>query len=353
MMVSVETPPLVSVVIPAFNAEATLNEAVASVLAGTYDKVEIIIVDDSSTDGTAALAETLVRDHPHVRVHHQANMGLSTALNRGFALARGDYVARLDADDIWHPSKLAKQIEMALGEPQLAFIYSWARYIDEHGRVSSNGPRQEFPRHALRRGLYESLVGGGSSALIKRPAIIKAGGCDESFTAFEDLLLQLKISQSHPIGFVPEYLVGYRVRPGSLTSDPAKMLREWRRVRKQVKQEFPGVPDQVQAWAHARRCTGLAEAFAWRGHKLRSAALLLEAARFDPKWTFLFLRFRIGRRLRKTTLTPPVPHHPAFFDCNPGEVVAPAMEDDDPSLAKLVDSRNARLAALDTAANRS
>lgn len=292
--------PRVSVVVPAFNAEATLGETVRSALAGSFADFELIVIDDGSTDGTAAIAETLAAEDRRVRLHRRGrNGGLSAALNSGFALARGDYIARLDADDLWHPDKLARQMALADAEPDLAFIYCWARYIDIEGRALSDGPPQHFPRWALCRGLYESLVGGGSSALMKRSAVLEAGGCDEALRSWEDLLLQLEISARHSIGNVPDFLVGYRVRPNSLSADRAAMLAGWQAVRRRLRERFPQVPRKVHAWAYARRCLELAESFAWKGSYARCAALLLQALHHDPQRTTLFLAWRGKRRLMR------------------------------------------------------
>lgn len=345
--------PLVSVIIPAFNAEATLRKTAASALAGSFRNLELIVVNDGSTDGTAAIAEDLSRTHPRVRLHRQPNRGLSAALNSGFALARGDYVARLDADDLWHPTKLEKQVELAQREPELAFIYCWVRYIDERDRVVREAPPQRFPRRALCRGLYESLVGGGSSALMKRSAVAEAGGCEESFRSWEDLLLQLKISALHPIGHVPEYLVGYRVGAGSLTTDAPKMLRTWRQVRDRVKLLFPQVPRRVQNWAHTRRCAMFAESFAWRGEAGRCAGLMLEAMRHDPAWTSRFLAYRAARHLRRRfSGGAEEGSGPAFFECRPDERLRPSAYDSGAEgqlLRRLESRRERRLAALDEA----
>lgn len=314
--------PLVSVIIPAFNAAPTLAEAVRSVLDGNYRNIEVLIIDDGSTDETAQIAATLVRCDPRVGLHRRPNGGLSAALNSGFALTRGDYVARLDADDLWHPSKLSKQMVLAGDAPDAAFIYTFVRYIDADGRVAHDAPRQHFPTDALCRGLYESLVGGGSSAVMKRSAVAAAGGCDESLTSWEDLLLQLKISARFPVAFVPEYLVGYRIRPGSLTANPANMLRNWRLARQRIGAEFPAIPQLVHAWAHGKRCAHFAEAFAWRGERRRSAALLLEAIRHDPLWTTHWLAYRAERHLRRRfSPREEAGFGPSFLRCDPSEQV--------------------------------
>lgn len=338
--------PLVSVIVPAFNAEATLRETIASALAGSYRNIEVIVIDDGSTDSTGSISGELAAADPRVQVHRRANGGLSAALNSGFALARGDYVARLDADDLWHPAKLDRQMALALREPELAFIYCWVRYVDGHGRVLRDGPAQRFPRRALCRGLCESLVGGGSSALIRRSAIAEAGGCDESMKSFEDLWLQLKISERHPVGFEPGYLVGYRIRPGSLTTDTGKMLRIWRVMRKRLKRTFPQVPRYVHRWAHARRCMMSAEAFAWHGRFAASAALLAEALWHDPQWTGRCLGWRTGRNLGRRVLpAAEAAPGPAFLDCDPDEALC--ASETSLGIERLESGRARKLAALD------
>ena len=352
-MSSAGTMPLVSVLVPAFNAARTLRETLQSVLASTYSNLEVVVVDDGSVDGTAALVQALAGADPRVRLVQRANGGLSAALNTGFRGTSGDYIARLDADDLWHPSKLQKQMELAVREPELAFIYTWARYIDDQGRLRHDGPAQQFPPHALCRGMYESLVGGGSSALIKRSAIVEAGGWNEKLQSWMDLFLQLNINAKHPIGFVPEYLIGYRVSPGSLSSDPARMMRIWREVQQELKLRFPYVPRYVHRWAHARRCMMFAEGLAWRGRWEQSASLLLAAAGHDPRWTFEFLAFRNARRLKRRRFrTDDLGHPHHFLDCPPAEPLrrGPAEEErEGHSLHQLEAKRLEQLDALDRA----
>lgn len=344
--------PLVSVIVPAFNAELTLRKTAQSALGGCYTSIELILVDDGSTDFTAALAHEIARSDPRVRIISRPNGGLSAALNSGFAVANGEFIARLDADDVWHPHKLERQVQLALRDPDLAFVYSWVRYVDGEGRLVRDGPAQSFPRHALCRGYYESLVGGGSSALMKRSAVAEAGGCDESLRSWEDLLLQLTICSRHPIGFVPAYLVAYRLRPDSLTADIPQMLDGWRVVRRRIEAQFPQVPRRVHGWAHGKRCAMFAESFAWRRQYRTCASLLAEAMRYDPVRTSYFLKYRIARRLARHD-NPSAIHKPIinFADCDPDqpqrlEAYEPRLEGGD--LGKLEAKRTAELAKLDT-----
>lgn len=277
-------------------------------------------------------------------LHRQQNGGVAAALNSALALAQGEYVARLDADDVWYPAKLQRQVETARNNPDAALIYTWVRYIDADSRVHRDGPPQRFPPRALCRGIYESLVGGNSSALMRRDVVRELGGYDETLSSWEDLLLQLRISADHAIDHVPEYLVGYRVRPGSLSARPDNMLASWRKARQRIDELFPQVPKFVRDWAHGKRCAELAEGFAWRAEYRRSAGLLAEALRHDPRWTSQWLAFR-GRRLvtRRISKREPMPPGARFLDYDPRNEALPSHK----LLAALEDGRIAMLTKLD------
>jgi glycosyltransferase involved in cell wall biosynthesis len=332
---------LVSIVIPAFNAERTLEETAASALASSYPHIELIIVDDGSTDATAEIARSLAARDRRVRLVQRSNGGLPAALNTGFSEARADYVARLDADDVWHPDKLARQMALARRDPDAAFIYTFFRYIDEQGMVVRDGPAPRFPRRALARGIHETIIGTGSSVVLKRSAVAEVGGFNESWRTWEDLLMQLKVSARHPIAFVPEFLVGYRLRSDTLSQNMDEMASVWLQLDQHIRQLFPNVPRHVHDWGHARRCADIAESFAWRRQLGRSAQFLLKAARCDPAWTVRFLQFRISRHLKQRMAgRRPAPQPLRFADADPDKAM-----DVDPHGAPVVGGALARLEA--------
>ena len=316
--------PLVSVLIPAYNAQGTLRETVQSALAGTYPNVEIVIVDDGSTDGTTQIASTLSAD-PRVRVFRQSNRGLPGALNAALAAAQGDFVARLDADDLWHPTKLAKQIALARQKDAPDFIYTFYRYIDAEGRVLFDGPPQRFPPNALRRSIYETLIGTGSSMLMRRTTMEALGGFDETFRNSEDLLFQVKTAAKHRIGFAPEYLVGYRLHPRSLSQDASAMRDVWLDLRLRLKESYPHVPAKVHDWAHARRSMSMAEGFARNGRPKEALRLLWTALRHDPLWSSAFLTYRAGRWITRTRFQSPKARRP-FLDYDPTKPIDPVSD---------------------------
>jgi glycosyltransferase involved in cell wall biosynthesis len=301
--VSATERPLVSVLIPAFNAQATLCEAVRSVLVGTYENIEVVVIDDGSTDCTAKIAADLSAD-PRIRIVAQGNAGPAKALNAGLAVVRGEFVARLDADDVWHPTKLEKQLELALTGDAPDFIYTFYRYIDVEGRVLFDGPPQRFPKRAFRRSLYETLVGTGSSMLMRRRTLVELGGWDETHRNSEDFLLQLSAAAHRSFGFVPEYLVGYRLHPTSLSQDSEAMRDVWFDLQRRLRETFDDVPAKVYDWANARGYMSMAEGFARKGQVRQALRLFLSAVRADPAWSSAFLAHRAGKWVRGAKLQP-------------------------------------------------
>lgn len=223
-------PDAIDVVIPAYNAARYLEQAARSVLAQTLPPARLIIVDDGSTDGTAALMRRLAGQDARVRcVHLPANRGLPAARNAGIAASDAPLIAFLDADDLWHPEKLAQQAALLAAAPaRVGFVYCAHDCIDANGEPAPWAP---VARPALRGNLFKALLyrcyliaGSASAALIKRVYLDAAGPFDESLTHAEDLDLWLRLSRLCDADFCPEVLVSLRAHNQSLTRrpDPAR-----------------------------------------------------------------------------------------------------------------------------------
>lgn len=297
--------PLVSVVIPAFNAEATLRETLRSVAAQDYPRLEILIVDDGSTDSTARIAASFCAAEPRARLLRKANGGVASARNHAIAEARGEFVAPIDADDVWHPSKITRQVAAATAasEPP-GFVYCWFRDIDEAGRVWRDGPPLAVEGPALQRLAYSNFVGNGSAPLIPRRALLAVGGYDERLRRLgaegcEDTLLQFRLAQRHPVALVPEYLVGYRLTSGSMSGDPNRMSRSWRQARALLGSEA-GLSRRALGWNEGSRALLLAETRALRGEIGPALRLLGRALLRDPARTSLNLLLRAARLLGRS-----------------------------------------------------
>ena len=157
--------PRVTAVIPAHNMEEFLERAILSAVRQTYPELDIVVVDDGSTDGTRAIAERMGASHERIRVETIANSGVAAARNLGTELARSTYVAYLDGDDLWHPEKIEKQVA-ALAvhghDGEWAACYTLSRYADVGDRVLGNGPLVEARGDFFLKHLYRNHMGNGS-----------------------------------------------------------------------------------------------------------------------------------------------------------------------------------------------
>jgi glycosyltransferase involved in cell wall biosynthesis len=354
----VESRPLVSVIVPAYNAATTLERTLASALAQTYCTLELVVVDDGSTDTTREIAARFARADPRLRVVSKPNGGLASAWNRGVAETRGAWIAPLDGDDLWHPTKIEKQMGLALTAlSPPGFVYCFSRIVDADDVVLGDVRSFAAAGRALNRHVWRNFVGNGSACLFHRTAVEAAGGYDErrrvrGVDGSDDLILQLAIAGERDIACVPEYLVGYRLG-GGLTADSDRMRRAWENVKETLRAgDFPVAPSALR-WASGGRAFNYAEAAAWRGRWLQSAGHLLRAARLDPRGTAALLRWRLARKMR-AALAPATsqPRH-GFFDVDPKQpwrAEAGAEGAAWHALQRLEQSRLAALQKLDGAA---
>jgi glycosyltransferase involved in cell wall biosynthesis len=222
---------LVSVVVPAFNAAQTIQETLDSVSQQTYRALEVIVVDDGSTDETAAIVRRHSGTDPRFRVISKSNGGVASARNEGIRAGKGQFVAFIDADDLWHPTKIAKQLKALLSAgPDIALVYSPFRLIDVDGIVLASPHKYGVSGWVLFRHFHTNIVGNGSALLVRRKILEEFGGFDPSLRRHgaegcEDLLLQLRIATRYQFGEVSEYLVGYRRIPGNMSSKAEQMVR--------------------------------------------------------------------------------------------------------------------------------
>jgi glycosyltransferase involved in cell wall biosynthesis len=316
--------PLVSVIVPAWNAEATLSETLASVANQTYRTLEILIVDDGSTDATAEIARGFCAGEPRARLVSKENGGVASARNLGIQLARGDWVAPIDSDDLWHSTRIEKMVGAALSAPaNPGYVYSWFRHIGADGRVRGTGPRWPVEGRAFLQGAYLNIVGNGSGLLASRAALLEIGGYDPSLRderaqGAEDLLAQIRIARRWPIALVPEHLVGWRHGNASMSRDVEQMDRSCRLVYRRVRAEGASLPRWVERGMLASSALDLAEHYAASGNLRRSIKWLAEALSMDPLRTLLYLGCRAARFARRKFGPPAIaPDLPHFYDADP------------------------------------
>jgi glycosyltransferase involved in cell wall biosynthesis len=208
--------PLVSVIIPAYNAEASLARAVNSALSQTVPPREIIVVDDGSTDGTAGVAHAF---GSAIRYFRQQNAGASVSRNRGVRESSGELLAFLDADDCWHPRKLELQLALLRRHPELA--YCTCRAV-KGGKA--NSPFPPLPADpAVRiisdfREVFRRPYFGTPTVMMPRAVFERCGGFDENLATGEDVDLWLRAAWGHQIGVIEAVLVAVYRTPHSLST---------------------------------------------------------------------------------------------------------------------------------------
>lgn len=214
--------PIVSVVIPAYNAAWCVGRAIDSVLAQDFRDYELIVVDDGSTDDTPAV---LASYGDRIRVVRKPNGGMSSARNAGISEARGEFIAFLDADDWWLPGKLAKQASLHQARPEIGFSSTTARVQDEAGCLL-NMWTCEADESPILYQLFESNAGipGGSSALmVRRELLGQTGGYDETLGGVEDGDLWMRLAAVSGYACIEEPLVVVLRRSGSVSRDVERM----------------------------------------------------------------------------------------------------------------------------------
>ena len=203
--------PAVSVVMPVYDAEAYLGLALDSILAQTFLDFELIAVDDGSRDGSRALLERCAARDPRVRVIVRPHAGVSATLNAGLALARGALIARMDADDVAHPERLARQVAHLRAHREIVALGTEVEVIDPQGwpiRTLGVPLDHDAIDTALLRGRGEALV--HPVAMFRREALEAVGGYRGAFDHAEDIDLYLRLAERGRLANLPETLLQYR-----------------------------------------------------------------------------------------------------------------------------------------------
>lgn len=210
--VSVWESGLASVVIPAYNAERTICATVKSVLGQTYRPIEVIVVDDGSQDHTS---DAVARFTGSVQLLRGPNSGAAAARNRGIDNAHGEFVAFLDADDLWESDKLARQIAFLNGHPEIGAVQSGARFVDDEMRTLEV-QRCVVGGDALADALrFRNLPAFPSALVIRHTCLKDLGGFDTSLVILEDWDMAIRAARHCRLASLAEPLVLYRVHGGN------------------------------------------------------------------------------------------------------------------------------------------
>jgi GT2 family glycosyltransferase len=272
--------PLVSVIIPAYNAAATIAATLNSVQRQTHEHLEIIVVDDGSTDRTAAIVTAHAAGDPRVRLIRQANSGVISARNRGIAAARGAFIAPVDADDLWHPEKIEAQLVALRDHPNAGMAYCWYWSIDLEGRLVGGAYTAVEPEEDAYAEMVLNSFVGASTPLFHAPVLRAIGGYDERFGgSCADCACHLAVAARSSIIAVPRFLVGHRLTPGSMSQNSEAMFQSYTRVMATVRRNRGQLPERLFRWSRAKVLFRLAQRAPSRSASLR---LMLKALAIDP-----------------------------------------------------------------------
>jgi glycosyltransferase involved in cell wall biosynthesis len=222
--------PKVSVIIPVYNAEKFLSETIESVIAQTYPDWEIIAVDDGSTDRSLEILRKYEQRLPSkIHVITQRNSGVSIARNNAIAIAKGEYIAFLDHDDLWLPEKLEKQVELLDSNKELGLVYSDSYIIiDEEGDFEKNTYSQNikpFRGNVLNELLYANFIP-LLTAIIRKEVLNKVGMFNPKYKICEEYDLFLKIAEYYPVDFIEQPLAKYRVHDENFSRNIEILVNE-------------------------------------------------------------------------------------------------------------------------------
>lgn len=268
--------PVVSVIIPTYNRAHLIERALDSVLAQTYENMDIIVVDDASIDDT----EAVVRRYSDSRiryVRHDQNQGGSAARNSGIRLAKGEYIAFLDSDDEWVPEKVQRHLDVFQTHPEYHVVYSAVKnvYPDGTFRIRQHdGPEGEIFDQLMVR----NVVGPTSAFVIKRECFARVGGFDESLPSAQDYDMWLRLAKHYRFKRIPEPLVIYYWHGDQITKNVEAKWHGMIAILEKYKEDLRKMHPTVTADRHFRLGKHLVDA----GHPVEGRGHLLRALRMYP-----------------------------------------------------------------------
>ena len=211
-----DSAPKVSVIMPAYNAAAWISRAIQSILTQTFSDFELVLVDDGSTDATPEIMTAVATRSSRVCVEIRAHAGVSAASNYAMQIARGEYLARMDADDIALPDRFARQVAWLDQHPSTAVLGGWVVLIDGDDRKLRPARKPTSP-DVIRRQLMHSCPIIQPTVMMRRQPVIGLGGYRSALDTAEDYDLWLRVTEHAEMENLPEVLAYYRLHPGQIS----------------------------------------------------------------------------------------------------------------------------------------
>lgn len=250
-MMPSQSSPAASVIICVYNGEGFLRETLESLFSQSMSDFEALAVDDGSTDGSLDVLESF--QCPRLRIVRREHAGVVPTLNAGLEIARGEFIAFLDQDDVWAPDKLEEHRRVFQECRDLDLTFTWYRLLDADSNELRVHPRERSGRFSYRGLLCDYAIGPTSAAAVRTEALRKTGIADPQFSAYYDVDLFLRVALLRPdnVGAIPSPLTFYRRHSSQMSKHPAFLQREWRRLLEKHRQLAPAATASVEARADA------------------------------------------------------------------------------------------------------
>lgn len=220
----------VSVLLPAYNAQRYLEEAVRSVLAQTHTQFELILIDDGSTDSTLSIMQSLAAADDRIRILSHENMGMGRSLNDAMQKAAHDWIVRMDADDVMPPHRIESQLRFLADNPHLVVASTLVKYIDGTGRMIGQGVSDYVTHQRVREACEKNVIVGfhHPAVIMRKDVALGVGGYRSEFWPCDDQDLWNRILEKHPDGVIVqnEYLMHYRIHNGSACVGSARLVQQ-------------------------------------------------------------------------------------------------------------------------------
>ena len=208
----------VTIIIPTYNRAQSITKAIKSVLNQTYQNIEVLVVDDGSTDNTEDIVKKIIKQDNRLKYISQINQGAPTARNTGIKYAQGDYIAFNDSDDTWEPQKLIKQVDI-LNKDLADVVFCKLKFTDAKNKINL------IPKNQEEGIIINNLMGIGTQTLIGKRKVFREFSFDPIMPRFQDLELLLRITKKYRLYCLNEGLVNYTVNSDSISNNVSHLLK--------------------------------------------------------------------------------------------------------------------------------
>ncbi len=288
------TLPLVSVLLPVYNADRYIAQAIESILNQTLTNFELLIIDDGSTDGSAQILQAYAAQDQRIRLLVRENRGLISTLNEMLQQAKGEFLARMDADDLSLPDRLQQQVQFLQQHPEVVCVGGAFDLIDPQGRTVQWIPMPQSNAEIQQMLLIGRTIINHPCALIRRSALLQIGGYDPEMRTVEDLDMLLKLGEIGELANLPEVVLKYRFHPNSVSAQNILFQTQMAQLacqRAWKRRGIAGTYDSPQPWYRPTPDPASRQAFFHRygwwafcaGLRLTAADCGIQAIRANPR----------------------------------------------------------------------